>query len=69
MPEPKPKKVGRPALPKGEAKGEMLRIRVTPKELRTIEANAKAKKQSVSDWVRDAVEIKMARMLEAKPNT
>jgi predicted HicB family RNase H-like nuclease len=29
-----------------------LRIRVTPEELRTIEASAKANKLSVSEWIR-----------------
>jgi hypothetical protein len=57
---PKPKKVGRPALPKGSAKAAMLRIRVTPGELRSIEASARTKKQTVSEWIRST--------LEAKPN-
>jgi len=50
--QPKPKKVGRPALPKGSAKAETLRIRVTPAELRTFETTAKAHKQTVSEWIR-----------------
>jgi uncharacterized protein (DUF1778 family) len=45
-------KPGRPALPKGSAKGEMLRIRVTADELRTIEAAAKASGQSRSEFIR-----------------
>jgi hypothetical protein len=53
--QPKPKRVGRPTLPKGEAKGETLRIRVTPSELRTFEATAKAKKQTVSEWIRSTL--------------
>ena len=48
----KPKKAGRPPLPKGDAKVATLRIRVTPEELRTIEASAKANKLSVSEWIR-----------------
>ena len=56
MPRPtKPKKAGRPPLPKGEAKVGTLRIRVTPDELRTIEAKAKAKKQNVSEWIRSTL--------------
>ena len=43
---------GRPKLPKGNAKAAMLRVRLTPDELQTIEAAAKASKQSVSDWIR-----------------
>ena len=57
--QPKPKKVGRPALPKGTAKGEMLRIRVTPSELRTIETTAKARKQTVSGWIRSTLNAAM----------
>jgi uncharacterized protein (DUF1778 family) len=57
--QPKPKKVGRPALPKGSAKAETLRIRVTPAELRAIEGSAKAKKQTVSDWIRGTLNAAM----------
>jgi uncharacterized protein (DUF1778 family) len=49
---PKPKKAGRPKLPKGSAKGEMLRIRVTSDELRTIEAAAKASGKTRSEFIR-----------------
>jgi hypothetical protein len=56
MPEPKPKtkpkKVGRPKLAKGNAKAEMLRVRVSPAESKAIEAAAKASKQTVSEWIR-----------------
>lgn len=48
----KPKKAGRPKLPKGSAKGEMLRIRVTAEELRTIEAAAKVSNQTRSEFIR-----------------
>lgn len=50
--QPKPKKPGRPPLPKGSAKGEMLRIRVTAEELRSIEAAAKASRQTRSEFIR-----------------
>ena len=46
------KKAGRPRLPKGSAKGEMLRIRVTADELRTIEMAAKANRQTRSQFIR-----------------
>ena len=59
MPEAKPKKVGRPALPKGSAKAKMLRIRVDPFTMRTIEATAKAKKQTVSEWIRSTLEANL----------
>ena len=51
----KPKRVGRPKLPKGSAKVGTLRIRVTPDELRAIESKAKAKKQTVSEWIRSTL--------------
>jgi predicted HicB family RNase H-like nuclease len=51
----KPKRAGRPPLPKGHAKAGMLRVRVTPDELRAIESRAKAKKQTVSDWIRSTI--------------
>ena len=49
---PKPKKPGRPTLPKGNAKGEMLRIRVTADELRAIEAEAKSSGKTRSEFIR-----------------
>ena len=51
----KARKAGRPPLPKGQAKVGTLRIRVTPDELRAIESKAKAKKQSVSEWIRSTL--------------
>jgi hypothetical protein len=48
----KPKKAGRPPMPKGDAKAKYLRVRVTADELRSIESSAKANKQSVSEWIR-----------------
>jgi uncharacterized protein (DUF1778 family) len=48
----KPKKAGRPPLPKGSTKGEMLRIRVTSDELRAIETAAKANRQTRSEYIR-----------------
>jgi hypothetical protein len=59
MPKPdqskKPSKRGRPPLPKGDAKAIMLRVRITPDELRAVEVKAKANNQTVSEWVRDLV--------------
>jgi predicted HicB family RNase H-like nuclease len=51
----KPRKAGRPPLPKGDAKVATLRIRVTPEELRSIGSSAKAAKQSVSEWIRSTL--------------
>ena len=58
-PKPKPKKVGRPTLPKGSAKAETLRIRVTTADLRAFEGLAKASKQNVSDWIRSTLSAAM----------
>ncbi|MGB6874818.1 MAG: hypothetical protein WBD87_02170 [Candidatus Acidiferrales bacterium] len=48
-------KAGRPRLPKGLARAGTLRVRVTPEELRAIEERAKAKKQTVSEWIRSTL--------------
>ena len=53
--QPKPKKVGRPKLAKGEAKAAMLRIRATPDELRAFDKAAKAGKTSRSEWIRSTL--------------
>jgi hypothetical protein len=50
--QPKPKKPGRPPLPKGNAKDLMLRVRVTADELAAIEAAAKSNGQTRSQWMR-----------------
>jgi uncharacterized protein (DUF1778 family) len=52
MPTPKPKKAGRPSLPKGHAKVGTLRVRVTPDELKRLNAAAKAKGKTVSEFIR-----------------
>jgi len=53
--QPKPKKVGRPALPKGHARATMLRVRITPEERKGLEAAAKSKGQTVSEWLRSTI--------------
>ena len=52
MPTSKPKRVGRPTLPKGNAKAATVRVRSTLNELRSYEMAAKATKQSLSEWIR-----------------
>jgi hypothetical protein len=52
---PKPKKTGRPKLPKGEAMGKIVGIRFSPEDRKKLEVLAKAKKLSVSDLIREAV--------------
>lgn len=51
----KPKKIGRPKLPKGEAKGRIVPIRFNAGDIKRLEAAAKAKQQTVSEWVRGLV--------------
>ena len=51
----KSKKAGRPPLPKGSAKAGTIRVRVTPDELKAIESASKAKKKSVSEWIRSTL--------------
>jgi predicted HicB family RNase H-like nuclease len=58
---PKPKRAGRPPLPKGHAKAGMLRVRVTPDELSAIESNAKRAKQTVSEWIRGTLNAAIGR--------
>ena len=55
MPQAKPKKVGRPKLPKGEAKGGFVVVRFNADDLKKITRAAKAKSQSVSEWVRNTL--------------
>jgi hypothetical protein len=50
--QPKPKRAGRPPLPEGNAKAVMLRVRVTADERAAIGKAAKAKNQTVSEWLR-----------------
>jgi hypothetical protein len=49
---PKPRKPGRPKLPKGEAKGRFVVVRFNADDLKKITSAAKAKDQTVSEWVR-----------------
>ena len=52
---PKPRKVGRPKLPKGEAKGKIVPIRFNADDVRRVEKAAKSRKQTVSEWVRSTL--------------
>jgi hypothetical protein len=47
-----PRKIGRPKLPKGGAKGKIVPIRFAPEDLKAITAAAKARDQTVSQWIR-----------------
>jgi hypothetical protein len=52
MPQPKPKKIGRPKLPKGDAKGRIVPVRFNADDLKRIEAAARASNKTVSEWIR-----------------
>jgi len=51
----KNRKVGRPKLPKGEAKGRIVPVRFAGDDLKAIAAAAKAKNQTVSEWIRSTL--------------
>jgi hypothetical protein len=59
MPQPKPKKIGRPKLPKGEAKGRIVPIRFNTTDIKRIESAARASQQTVSEWIRGTVAAAM----------
>lgn len=56
----KPRKVGRPALPKGHAKARIVPVRFAPELFKAITSAAKAKKQTVSEWIRSTSEAAIA---------
>lgn len=55
----KAKKVGRPKLPKGAAKGKIVPVRFTAEDLKAMEAAAKANGQVLSEWIRNAATAKL----------
>jgi hypothetical protein len=48
-------KIGRPKLPKGEAKGKIVPVRFALDDLKAIAARAKAADQNVSEWIRSTI--------------
>jgi hypothetical protein len=52
---PKAKKVGRPKLPKGAAKGRIVPVRFDSDDLILITLAAKVNNQAVSEWIRDTL--------------
>jgi hypothetical protein len=60
VPRAKPKKMGRPKLPKGEAKGRIVPVRFSAEEVQRITAAANAKKQKVSEWIRSTLNAAIA---------
>jgi hypothetical protein len=51
----KQKKLGRPAFPKGKARGKHLSLRLRPDEQREVEAAVTRSGKSKSDWLRDVL--------------
>ena len=60
----KPRKVGRPKLPKGEAKGKIVPVRFTAEEMKLIAAAARDSGQTVSQWIRDRVNSAWIRVVK-----
>ena len=56
----KRKKVGRPKLPKGYAKGTTVQVRLRPEDAKKMLAMAKAGKQTLSEWVRSTLNAAIA---------
>jgi predicted HicB family RNase H-like nuclease len=51
--------VGRPALPKGDAKAKIVPVRFKPEEFKAILGAAKASKQTLSEWIRGTLNAKL----------
>jgi hypothetical protein len=51
--------MGRPKLPKGEAKGRIVPVRFSTDEVKRITAKAAANNQRVSEWIRGAITTAM----------
>ena len=47
--------MGRPKLPKGEAKGRIVPVRFNASDLKRIESAAQASQKNVSEWIRETV--------------
>lgn len=59
--QPKPKKVGRPKLPNGAAKGKLVALRLSDADVKRISAAAKASNESVSQWIRSTLDANLNR--------
>jgi hypothetical protein len=53
-------KIGRPKLPKGEAKGRIVPVRFSAEELKRITAAANANDQKLSEWIRSTLNAAIA---------
>jgi hypothetical protein len=57
--QPKPKKVGRPTLPKGQAKAIIVPVRFSAEDRKRVEKAAKASNQTISQWIRNTLEANL----------
>lgn len=48
----KPKRTGRPKLPRAEVKGEIVKFVATKEQKRAMEAAAERDRRTLSDWLR-----------------
>jgi predicted HicB family RNase H-like nuclease len=51
----KPRKVGRPKMAKGEAKAHVVVVRLGVEHYKQVTAAAKAKGQTISEWIRGTI--------------
>jgi hypothetical protein len=59
VPKPIKPKIGRPKLPKGDAKGRIVPVRFNAHDLKRIESAAKGSQKTVSEWIRGTVTAAM----------
>ena len=55
MPKPTKPKMGRPKLPKGETKGQIVPVRFSASEVARISAAANANGMKISEWIRSTL--------------
>jgi predicted HicB family RNase H-like nuclease len=55
VPEKPTRKVGRPKMKKGEARGKMTQFRLQPDERKRFEAAARREGLTLSDWIRETL--------------
>ena len=61
----KTRSVGRPSLPKGDAKGKIVPVRFKPDEFKAISRAAKASKKTLSEWIRGTLNAKVSEQVTA----
>jgi hypothetical protein len=52
-------KIGRPRLPKGDAKGRIVPVRFNARDLKRIELAARSNQKTVSEWIRGTIATAM----------